>query len=197
MVLSDKERKYKLNAIDTTVHEVAIRFLNPSEYFSPIAQPVSNIPAIKRNNQAIFLLLICVKGILFFHKFTDYFKINFTTMLKIYHNPRCSKSRAGLQYLNDNKIDVEIVEYLKEPLTFEDLKKLLVKLHLKPHDLVRTHEEVYKKQFKEKNFNDDEWIKIMVEFPALIKRPIIEREHAAVWGETVENIEQFLSFKTK
>ncbi|MEI6820751.1 MAG: ArsC/Spx/MgsR family protein, partial [Bacteroidota bacterium] len=66
-----------------------------------------------------------------------------------------------------------------------------------PHDLVRTHEEVYKKQFKGKNFNDDEWIKIMLEFPALIKRPIIEREHGAVWGETVENIEQFLSFKTK
>ncbi len=116
-------------------------------------------------------------------------------MLKIYHNPRCSKSRTGLQHLNDNNIKVEVIEYLKQPLTYDELKKMLVKLHIKPHDLVRTHEEIYKSQFKGKNFTDDEWIKIIAEYPVLMKRPLIEREHAAVWGDSVENIENFLNKK--
>ncbi len=118
-------------------------------------------------------------------------------MLKIYHNPRCSKSRTGLQYLNEKKLNVDVVEYLKDPLKYDDLKKLLVKLHIKPHELVRTQEELYKKEYKGKNFTDDEWIKIIAENPSLMKRPLIEREHGAVWGDTVESIENFLTIKTK
>ena len=113
-------------------------------------------------------------------------------MLKIYHNPRCRKSRAGLEFLRSKNVDFTIVEYFKDLLSEDDLKRLLMKLHLKPTDIIRTQEEVYRKQFKGKNFTDEEWIKILVENPKLIQRPIIEKEHKAVIGDPVENIEEII-----
>lgn len=111
-------------------------------------------------------------------------------MFTIYHNPRCKKSRAGLQYLQEKTQDINIIEYLKKPVTFDTLKDLLVRLNKKPHDLIRTQESMYKKNFKGKNFNDDEWIQIMTENPKLIKRPIVVKGNKAVWGDPPEEIEQ-------
>ncbi|MEI6694918.1 MAG: ArsC/Spx/MgsR family protein [Bacteroidota bacterium] len=113
-------------------------------------------------------------------------------MLKIYHNPRCKKSRAGLQYLTEKAKNFEIVEYIKTPLTEKQLIVLLAKMHKLPQEIIRTQEEIYKKRFKGKNFNDDEWIKILAEFPILIQRPIIEKDHSAIWADTVENLDAFL-----
>jgi arsenate reductase len=113
-------------------------------------------------------------------------------MLKIYHNPRCRKSRAGLQYLIDKALKVDIIDYIKHPMSEKQLQLLLDKLNKKPQDIIRTQEEVYKKQFKGKNFNDDEWVKILVEYPNLIQRPIVEKDHSAVLGDTVENLENFI-----
>lgn len=109
-------------------------------------------------------------------------------MIQIYHNPRCKKSRAGLQYVQEQTSDFEIIEYLKNPINESTLKVLLMKLNLKPHDMVRTQEAIYKSDFKGKNFNDDEWVKIMVENPKLIKRPIVVRGNKAVWGDPVDNL---------
>ena len=111
-------------------------------------------------------------------------------MIKIYHNPRCKKSRAGLEYLKQKGIDFEIVEYLKNPLTEDELKELLMKLNKKPQEMIRTQEAVYKQNFKGKNFTDDEWVKIMIENPKLIKRPIVVKDNKAVWGDPAENIEE-------
>jgi arsenate reductase (glutaredoxin) len=111
-------------------------------------------------------------------------------MVTIYHNPRCKKSRAGLQYLQSKTDDVQIVEYLKNPLTEEELKKLLMLLNKKPQEMIRTQEAVYKQQFKGKNFTDDEWVKIMVENPKLIKRPIVVKGNKAVWGDPAEEIDK-------
>jgi arsenate reductase (glutaredoxin) len=111
-------------------------------------------------------------------------------MITIYHNPRCKKSRAGLQYLQSKTDDIQIVEYLKNPLTEEELKKLLMLLNKKPQEMIRTQEAVYKQQFKGKNFTDDEWVKIMVENPKLIKRPIVVKGNKAVWGDPAEEIEK-------
>ncbi|NVN94635.1 MAG: arsenate reductase (glutaredoxin) [Bacteroidetes bacterium] len=113
-------------------------------------------------------------------------------MLKIYHNPRCKKSRAGLQYLTEKAKSFEIVDYLKKPLTEDQLKLLLAKLHKGPQEIIRTQEEIYKKRFKGKNFNDEEWIIILAEYPNLIQRPIIEKDHSAIWGDPVENLDSFL-----
>lgn len=114
-------------------------------------------------------------------------------MYKIYHNTRCSKSRAGLQYLKEKLIDVEIVEYLKNPLTKEELSKLLQKLGKSAFEMVRTHEELYKKQYKTKELTNEEWINILVENPKLLKRPIVEKDEKAVWAVPTEEIETLLN----
>jgi arsenate reductase (glutaredoxin) len=113
-------------------------------------------------------------------------------MLKIYHNPQCSKSRAGLQYLRDKEVKFEVVEYLKHPLTEKDLEKLLVKLNMKPAEMIRTQEEYYKKNLRGRNFNDHEWIRIITQNLKLLKRPVIEIEYRAVIGDPVSNIETIL-----
>jgi arsenate reductase len=113
-------------------------------------------------------------------------------MYKIYHNPRCKKSRAGLQYLKEKGVDHEIVEYLKTPITEDELKDLLVRLHKKPLEMIRTQEEIYRKEFKGRNFTDDEWVKIMIQNPKLIHRPIVVKGPKAVWGDPVDNIDVIL-----
>ena len=110
-------------------------------------------------------------------------------MIKIYHNPRCKKSRAGLKYLKDKSVEFEMVEYLKNPLTEDELKDILVKMNIKPLDMIRTQEDIYRKQFKGKNFTDEEWVKIMIENPKLIKRPIVIKEYKAVWADPPENMD--------
>ncbi len=112
-------------------------------------------------------------------------------MITIYHNPRCKKSRAGLEYLKSKGVDFEIREYLKEPLTEEELEVLLIKLNKKPADMIRTQEAVFRQNFKGKEFTDDEWIKIIIENPKLLKRPIVVKDNKAVWGDPAENIAEF------
>jgi len=109
-------------------------------------------------------------------------------MVTVYHNPRCKKSRAGLQHVIDSNLEHRVREYLKEPLNEEELGKLVMKLNMKPFELIRTQEAYYRKQLKGLNLNDDEWIKVMVENPKLLKRPIVEGKYRAVIGDPVENI---------
>ncbi|MCD4735506.1 MAG: arsenate reductase family protein [Bacteroidales bacterium] len=110
-------------------------------------------------------------------------------MFKIYHNPRCKKSRAGLEYLKQKTENFEIVEYLKNPLTEENLKDLLMKLHLKPVEMVRIQEEIFRKQLKGKEFTDEEWNKIILENPKLLKRPVVESKYKAVWADPPEDMD--------
>ncbi len=107
----------------------------------------------------------------------------------IYHNPRCRKSRAGLQYVIDSGMEFRVREYLKDPLTEKELATLLMKLNMRPAELIRTQEEVFRKQLKGLNLNDEEWIRVMAENPKLIRRPIVEGRYRAVLGDPVENID--------
>lgn len=111
-------------------------------------------------------------------------------MFTIYHNPRCKKSRAGLQYLTEKSMEFQVREYLKDPLSEAELSALVMKLHVKPVELVRTQEEVYRKELKGLDLNDEEWIKVLVENPKLIHRPIVEGKYKAVVGDPAENIDQ-------
>ena len=113
-------------------------------------------------------------------------------MYKIYHNPRCRKSRAGLQYLQEKGAEHEVVEYLKDTLSVDELTDIMVKLNKKPADVIRKQEEYFKKELKGKKFTDEEWIRIMVENPKLIQRPIIVKNYKAVIGDPVENIDEIL-----
>ncbi|MCX6286747.1 MAG: arsenate reductase [Bacteroidetes bacterium] len=110
-------------------------------------------------------------------------------MIKIYHNSQCKKSRAGLEYLKNKGIEFEIVEYMKDPPTEEEFEKLLMKLNAKPEEMVRIQEDYFKKKLKGKKFLEHEWIKIIVQNPRLLKRPIVEAQYKAVWGDPVENID--------
>ncbi|WP_299700676.1 arsenate reductase (glutaredoxin) [uncultured Pontibacter sp.] len=109
-------------------------------------------------------------------------------MVRIYHNNRCSKSRQTLQLLQEQGQAVEVVEYLKNTPSAEELKDVLSKLNLKPEQLIRKGEQVYKDQFAGKSHTDDEWIRIMVENPSLIERPIVVNGNKAALGRPPENV---------
>lgn len=107
----------------------------------------------------------------------------------IYHNPRCSKSRQTLQLLNDNGIEPEIVEYLKNPPSEEALSAILQLLELEPRDLMRKNEAPYKElNLANEVLTRDELIAAMVQHPILIERPIVVSGDKAVIGRPPENV---------
>ena len=112
--------------------------------------------------------------------------------MKIYHNPRCSKSRNGLKYLNEKGYEYEVVKYLAEGISEEELTDIIAKTGKKPFDFVRTQEEIYKKEYKGKAYSDEEWIKILVENPKLLHRPIVINGDKAVLANPPENIEEII-----
>ena len=112
--------------------------------------------------------------------------------MKIYHNPRCRKSREGIKYLESKKINFEVIDYIKNNLSSEQIKKILKKLQLKPIELVRKNEVIWKEKYKGKDFTDDQLMKILSNEPKLIERPIIVSEKLAVIGRPAENIDKLL-----
>lgn len=113
-------------------------------------------------------------------------------MLRIYHNSRCKKSREGLEILKNSDKEFEIKEYLKEPLSEEELEKLINKLDIAPIQLVRKNEKVWKEEYKDKDLSDRELITVMVKHPKLIERPIVEDDKKAVIGRPPSEIEKML-----
>ena len=107
----------------------------------------------------------------------------------IYHNPRCSKSRASLAILEQHDTEPEVVEYLKTPPTVEQLTSLLTLLNLAPRELIRTGQSEYKDlNLANPDLSDQELIKTMVAHPILIERPIIVHNGKAVIGRPPENV---------
>jgi arsenate reductase len=103
-------------------------------------------------------------------------------MIQIYHNSRCSKSREGLQILEESGQDFRIVDYMKDKLSVEELTDLIQKLNISPMDLVRKNETIWKENFKGKELTDKEVIEAMAEFPNLMERPIVVNNDKAVIG---------------
>ena len=110
----------------------------------------------------------------------------------IYHNPRCSKSREGLAILKEANQDFEIIEYLKNPPTQDELSSIIEKLKIKPIELVRKTEAIWKENFKGKELTDEQIIKAMVENPKLIERPIVVIDNKAILGRPPELIKSIL-----
>ncbi|WP_108424638.1 arsenate reductase (glutaredoxin) [Muricauda amoyensis] len=113
-------------------------------------------------------------------------------MLKIYHNPRCGKSREGLEILEKSGKDFEMVKYLEDVPTKEELKSLIGYLNIAPIDLVRKNEAIWKENYKGKELSDDQIIRAMVEHPKLIERPIVVKGNKAVIGRPPETIKTLL-----
>ncbi len=112
--------------------------------------------------------------------------------MKIYHNPRCSKSRQTLQIIQDANTDVEIVEYLNTIPSKNELKEILKKLGMKAEEIIRKGENDFKENFKGKNLSEEEWIEAMIKYPKLIERPIIIKGNKAVLGRPPENVKELL-----
>ena len=109
-------------------------------------------------------------------------------MIKIYHNNRCSKSRSGLEILEKSGKPFEVIKYLEDVPTLEELKDIIKLLGIKPIDLVRKNETLWKENFKDKNLNDSDIIKIMSDNPKLIERPIVVNGKKAIIGRPPEQI---------
>lgn len=109
-------------------------------------------------------------------------------MIKIYHNPRCSKSRLGVALLEEKQQKFEIIKYLDTPLSEEQLTEIIKLLNIAPLQLVRKTEKIWKENYKGKELTDIQIMKAMVENPKLIERPIIINGNKAVIGRSTEKI---------
>jgi len=116
-----------------------------------------------------------------------------TDSIKIYHNPRCSKSRMAMQLLSDKGIKANVIEYLSTPPDKKTLQNILNMLGLQPRQLMRTHETEYKdNNLANESLNDEQLIEAMVKYPKLIERPIVVNGDKAAIGRPTENILEIL-----
>ena len=111
------------------------------------------------------------------------------SVYKIFHNPRCSKSRQALQLLKDNNCKIEIISYLEIDLEVSLIEDILKKLALKPRDILRKSEQEYKdNNLKKDNLSEEDLINYMIKYPKLIERPIVVKGDKAVIGRPPENV---------
>jgi len=109
-------------------------------------------------------------------------------MLKIYHNPRCSKSRQGLALLESSGEAFEVIKYLENPPTKKELKDILKLLRFSAIDLIRKNEAIWKEKYRDRSLTEDELIDAMIAYPKLIERPIVIKGDQAVIGRPIEKI---------
>ena len=143
--------------------------------------------------------IILTSNLLNYYKYSAYLiwfsflcKLFKIFMIKIYHNPRCGKSREGLTIIENSGQEFEIVRYLENVPSKEELKSILKMLDIKPVDLVRQKEKIWIDNFKGKNLSDEAIIDAMIENPILIERPIVINGNKAVIGRPPKDIEQIL-----
>ena len=113
-------------------------------------------------------------------------------MIRIYHNPRCRKSRETLEIIRNQGYEPEIIEYLKDPPTVSELKNLLDKMNMKPAEIIRKGEDLFKSNFKGKKMSDEEWLNVLVKNPKLIERPIVVSGDRVVLGRPPEKVREIL-----
>ena len=113
-------------------------------------------------------------------------------MLKILHNPRCGKSRNCLAFVTESNKAFEIINYLENPLTVDELKSVIAKLNCKPIDIVRQKESVWVENYKGKMLTDEEIIQALVKHPILIERPIVIDGDKAIIGRDLDKLSAFI-----
>ena len=117
-------------------------------------------------------------------------------MIKIYHNSRCSKSREGLKVLENSGKEFEVVKYLEDIPTKDELRNVISCLGIKPINLVRKSEAIWKEEFRNLQLNDEELLNAMITHPKLIERPIVINGNSAVIGRPASNIDSLLKQKS-
>lgn len=122
----------------------------------------------------------------------QYIRQKHQIIMKIYHNPRCAKSRAGLKYLEENGYQTQLCNYLKDGISEDEIRTILEKSKLSAFELVRTQEPEYKSKYLGKNLTNDEWIKVLSQNPRLLQRPIVINGKKAILAQPPETIERIL-----
>lgn len=112
--------------------------------------------------------------------------------MQYYHNPRCTKSRQGLAYLEEKGLNPEVILYLNDPLSPALLEEILDKLDLEARELIREKEAIWKEEFADKDLDEDELILAMIEYPQLMERPILVNGDKAAIGRPTENLDSAL-----
>tara|TARA_B100000945_G_C20139791_1_gene483377 strand:- start:67 stop:411 length:345 start_codon:yes stop_codon:yes gene_type:complete len=110
----------------------------------------------------------------------------------IYHNPRCRKSREALKYLQDKKYDFEVRYYIKNLLSVEETLDLVESLKIKPIELVRKNEAIWKENFKNKDLDDNQIINALSKYPKLIERPIVTKGKSSIIAKPIDKLLNFL-----
>ena len=113
--------------------------------------------------------------------------------IQILHNSRCRKSRETLAIIEKNESEIEIVDYLNNPVSKHTLRDIIKKLGVKPIELIRKGESIWKEKFKDQDMNEEEIINCMIEYPKLIERPIVIKNNEAIIGRPPENVLKLLS----
>lgn len=114
-------------------------------------------------------------------------------MIKIYHNPRCRKSREGLEILENSGKEFEVVRYLDDIPSKEELRKVIQILGISAENLVRRNEPIWKEKYRNRILTEEEILDAMIENPKLIERPIVIHNEKAVIGRPPENIKKLIS----
>ena len=113
--------------------------------------------------------------------------------LTIYHNPRCRKSREAIQYIKGRGVSLKIVKYLDQLFDVKSLGEVLKKIDMKPSEIVRRNEILWKKDYDGNNLSEDQILKLLVDQPRLIERPIVTLGNKGVLARPIESLIEFLN----
>lgn len=113
-------------------------------------------------------------------------------MIKVLHHPTCSKSRAVLEFLDENGMPIELIDYIAEPLSPDELRALAKKLGHPLEEVVRKEEPLYREKYADRQMTDEDWVAALAAHPELLQRPILIKGGVAVLGRPLENAKLFL-----
>ncbi len=124
--------------------------------------------------------------------FYNFIKKQHQIVMKIYHYPRCSKSRAGLKYLEEKGFTLEVKKYITEGISDSEIREVVEKTGKKPFELIRIQEKQFKDHYMGLVLSDDEWIKVLTENPRLLHRPIVINQNRAVLADPPDAVEKIM-----
>ena len=114
------------------------------------------------------------------------------THVTIYHNPRCSKSRAACALIAESGVEAEVIDYLTTTPTRDELRVLLAKLGMRASEIVRRGEAVFKENYQGRELSDEQWLDALIAHSILIERPIVVCGDQAVIGRPPEKVLELL-----
>lgn len=112
--------------------------------------------------------------------------------ITIYHNPRCSKSRAACQLIAARGVEASVIDYLTNPPSRDELRSLLGKLGMSASELVRRGEAAFSEHYAGRELSDEQWLDALLAHPILIERPIVVCGDRAVIGRPPEKVLELL-----